>query len=272
MPEGDTVWLAAKRLHEAFAGEVLTRSDFRIPRLATADLSGRRVLEIVPRGKHMLTRVDAGLTLHTHLEMDGAWRIFDAGARWTGGPGHEIRIVLGTGRRTAVGYRIPVIELIETAQEFEVIGHLGPDLLAADFDAAEAFRRLGAEPDAAIADALLDQRNLAGIGNVYKSEVLFLSGVAPWTPVADVADLTRVVDLARRLLLANRERFQRITTGSRRRGEELWVYGRAGRPCRRCGTSISRRMQGQPGRERVTYWCARCQAGPDVTAAAINDA
>jgi endonuclease-8 len=259
-------------MHEALAGDILVTSDFRVPQLATSDLTGRRVLEIVPRGKHMLTRMDGGLTLHTHFEMDGIWRIYDAGAKWTGGPAHEIRLVLATERRAAVGYRMPVIELIETARENEVVGHLGPDLLAPDFDTNEAQRRISEQPDAAIGDALLDQRNLAGIGNIYKSEVLFLSGFDPWMAVREVPDLARVVDLSRRMLIANRERTQRITTGSRRRGEELWVYGRRAKPCRRCGQQIKQRMQGEPGRERVTYWCASCQAGPAVTPAAINEA
>jgi endonuclease-8 len=259
VPEGDTVWRAAKRLHDALAGEVLITSDFRIPRLATTDLTGRRVLEVVPRGKHLLTRVDGGVTLHTHFEMDGIWRVFDADERWSGGPAHEIRIVLGTARCTAVGYRLPVIDLVETAHESELVGHLGPDLLDAGFDATEALRRLATMPDIGIADALLDQRNLAGIGNVYKSEVLFLSGVDPSTPTVDVPELAKLVDLARRLMVANRDRDTRITTGVRRPGEQTWVYGRAGRPCRRCGTRISRRMQGEPGRERVTFWCPSCQ-------------
>jgi endonuclease-8 len=246
-------------MHDALAGDVITVSDFRVPRLATADLTGRQVLEVVPRGKHLLTRIDGGLTLHTHLEMDGSWRVFNAGERWSGGPAHEIRIVLGTERRTAVGYRIPVIDLVETVDEPAVVGHLGPDLLDSEFDATEALRRLEAMPDVGIADALLDQRNLAGIGNVYKSEVLFLSGVDPWTRTGNVADLSKMVDLARRLMVANRDRETRITTGVRRPGEQTWVYGRAGRPCRRCGTAVSRRIQGDQGRERVTFWCPTCQ-------------
>jgi endonuclease-8 len=214
---------------------------------------------VVPRGKHLLIRVEGALTVHTHFEMDGTWRTFSAGERWSGGPTHEIRIVLGTEQRSAVGYRIPVIDVIETAQEIGVVGHLGPDLLDADFDAVEALRRLAAAPDVGIADALLDQRNLAGIGNVYKSEVLFLSGVGPWTATGSVPDLAKLVDLARRLMVANRDRETRITTGVRRPGEQTWVYGRASRPCRRCGTTISRRMQGEAPRERVTFWCTTCQ-------------
>jgi endonuclease-8 len=246
-------------MNTALAGEVLTTSDFRIPRLATADLTGRTVHEVVSVGKHMLTRVDGGLTLHTHFEMDGVWRLFDAGQRWTGGPGHEIRVVLGNDRRTAVGYRIPVIELIETTRENIVVGHLGPDLLDPGFDAEEAVRRLQAHPGTAIGDALLDQRNLAGIGNEYKAEVLFLAGLDPWTPTGEVAGLAKLVELARRVMVANRDRVTRVTTGNRRPGEQSWVYGRAGKPCRRCGTTVQRKRQGDPSRDRVTFWCPRCQ-------------
>jgi endonuclease-8 len=259
VPEGDTVWLAARRMHAALAGDVVTRSEFRIPRYATRDLTGRTVSEVVSRGKHMLTRLEGGLTLHTHFEMDGVWRVFEAGQRWTGGPGHEIRIVLATSKSCAVGYRIPVIDLVETAREAELVGHLGPDLLADDFDVDEAARRLRTQGAVPVADALLDQRNLAGIGNLYKSEALFLCGILPSRPVAEVADVERVVELSRRLLNANRDRDEQITTGSRRRGEQTWVYGREGRPCRRCGAVIRRETQGPAGRERSTFWCPGCQ-------------
>jgi endonuclease-8 len=207
----------------------------------------------------MLTRFDGGLTLHTHFEMEGTWRTFSAGRRWSGGPAHEIRIVLRNEVKTAVGYRIPLIELLDTSHEDSVVGHLGPDLLDPDFDAAEALRRLRDQPDVAVADALLDQRNLAGIGNLYKAEVLFLTGLDPWTLVADVAHLDKIVSLSQRLLVANRDRWEQITTGNRRPGEQTWVYGRAGRPCRRCGTPIRRADQGPTGRERVTFWCPSCQ-------------
>ena len=259
MPEGDTVWLSAKRMHDALAGRRLTASDFRVPHYATTDLSGQTVIAVAPRGKHMLTRFDGGLTLHTHFEMEGTWRTFSAGRRWSGGPSHEIRIVLSNEAKTAVGYRIPVIELLDSSDEDSVVGHLGPDLLDADFDAAEALRRLRDQPDVAVADALLDQRNLAGIGNLYKAEVLFLTGLDPWTLVADVAHLDKIVSLSQRLLVANRDRWEQITTGNRRPGEQTWVYGRAGRPCRRCGTPIRRADQGPTGRERVTFWCPSCQ-------------
>jgi endonuclease-8 len=259
VPEGDTVWLSAKRMHDALAGRRLTGSDFRVPRYATSDLSGQTVLAVVPRGKHMLTRFDSGLTLHTHFEMEGTWRTFTAGQHWSGGPAHEIRIVLSNEVRTAVGYRIPVIELLDTSAEDSVVGHLGPDLLDPEFDEAEALRRLRDAPEVTIGDALLDQRNLAGIGNLYKAEVLFLTGVDPWTAVGEVTNLEKVVSVSRRLLVANRDRDDQITTGNRRRGEHTWAYGRFGRPCRRCATPIRRADQGPPGKERVTYWCPSCQ-------------
>jgi endonuclease-8 len=250
----------------------LTSTDFRIPRYATCDLAGQVVLDVVSCGKHMLTRLDSGLTLHTHFEMDGTWRIFGTGRRWTGGAGHEIRIVLANAQCTAVGYRIPVIDLLETRHEASVVGHLGPDLLAEDFDAGEAQRRLANAGRQPIGEALLDQRNLAGIGNLYKAEVLFLAGVSPWAPTAQVRDLAKLVELSRRLLVANRDRDAQITTGARRRGEQTWVYGRGGQPCRRCGAPVRRAMQGPPDKQRVTYWCPRCQTGPEQMPVAINPA
>jgi endonuclease-8 len=272
VPEGDTVWLSAKRLSQALTGRVLTVTDFRVPRHATADLTGRTVLEIVPRGKHMLTRIEGGLTIHTHFKMTGSWRIFPRGAKWSGGPAHEIRVVLATAHSTAVGYRIPVIDIVRTSEEATLVGHLGPDLLGPDWDKDEAIRRLAAQPAREIGEALLDQRNLAGIGNLYKAEVLFLTGITPWTPVGEVRSLDRLVALSRELMLANREHWPQITTGNRHHGEEHWVYGRAGRPCRRCGTDVLRAMQGGHAEDRVCFWCPSCQAGPAPTAVAISSA
>ena len=176
MPEGDTVWLAAQRMHEALAGRVLTKSDFRVPQLATTDLSGREVLEVVPRGKHMLTRLAGGLTLHTHFRMDGSWHLYRPGDRWTGGPDWQVRVVLENSEWQAVGYRMPVLELIATAEEDGVVGHLGPDALGPDWDADRVVALLLEEPDAEVGTALLDQRNLAGLGNLYRCEVLFVRG------------------------------------------------------------------------------------------------
>jgi len=265
VPEGDTVYLTARGLHAALAGRVLTRTEFRVPQLATTDVSGQRVIETISRGKHLLTRIDNGLTLHTHLRMDGSWREFRTGARWSGGPAHEIRVILVNDDWAAVGYRLPVVELVRTVDEGTVVGHLGPDLLGADWDEDEAVRRLSAAPDREIGPALLDQRNLAGIGNLYKCEVLFLSGVTPWTPIGDVADLSGVVRRAHRLLVANKDHWHQSTTGSLRRGEENWVFRRDKRTCRRCGGPIRRAMHAEPGHEveeRVSFWCPRCQSGP----------
>jgi endonuclease VIII len=264
VPEGDTVYLAARRLHDALAGRVLTRSDFRVPQLATTDLTGQQVLEVVSRGKHLLTRVGSGRTVHTHFRMDGTWHLYRPGTRWSGGPAYQVRVVLENADWQAVGYRLPVVELIATADEHTVVGHLGPDLLGPDWDLAEAVRRLRTDPTREIAPALLDQRNLAGIGNLYKTEALFLSGVTPWTAVADV-DVEAIVRRAQRLMAANRDHWQQSTTGSTRRGEDHWVFERAGRPCRRCGTRVLEALQAEPGRElvaRISYWCPTCQAGP----------
>jgi endonuclease-8 len=259
VPEGDTVWLSAKQLHEALAGRVLTRTDFRVPRLATTSLVGQTVTEVVPRGKHMLTRLDSGLTLHTHFKMDGAWRIYRPGARWAP-PAFQIRLVLANEQAVAVGYRMPVVELVR--DESAVVGHLGPDVMDEEaFDAEEAVRRLAEQPDREIGIALLDQRNLAGVGNLYRVEACFLEGVTPWTAVRDV-DLPRMVDRCVALMRFNRGRWTQSTTGSLRPHETHFVFERTGQPCRACRTRVLSAMQGEQGRERFTYWCPRCQLGP----------
>ncbi|MFF4590683.1 DNA-formamidopyrimidine glycosylase family protein [Streptomyces sp. NPDC001388] len=262
MPEGDTVWQTAKRLHGALAGRVLTTSDFRVPKYATVDLTGRHVLNTVPRGKHLLTRVEGGLTLHTHLRMEGAWKVYGTGERWKGGPAHQIRVILGTADRAAVGYRLQVIRLLRTTEEESVVGHLGPDLLGPDWDPDLALANLLADPARAVGEALLDQRNLAGIGNVYKSELCFLLGVTPWLPVGALPEerAAKLPGLAQRLLEVNRDRPVRRTTGLR--DQDLFVYGRAPRPCLRCHTRIRVADQGDGSQERPTYWCPTCQSGP----------
>ncbi|MFE1948647.1 Fpg/Nei family DNA glycosylase [Streptomyces massasporeus] len=262
MPEGDTVWQAARRLHDALAGKVLTRSDLRVPRFATADLTGRTVLDVTPRGKHLLTRIEGGLTLHSHLRMDGSWKVYGSGQRWSGGPGHQIRAILGNPDRTAVGYRLPVLELLRTSDEHRAVGHLGPDLLGPDWDPDRALANVLQDPARELGEALLDQRNLAGVGNVYKSEICFLLGVTPWLPAGDLPTdrAAKLPALAKKLLEANRDRPIRSTTG--RRGQDLFVYGRAPRPCLRCRTSIRVADQGDGSRERPTYWCPTCQTGP----------
>ncbi|MFJ2893791.1 DNA-formamidopyrimidine glycosylase family protein [Streptomyces sp. NPDC087218] len=266
MPEGDTVLQTAERLRAALAGRPLTRFDLRVPRFATADLTGRTVLDAVSRGKHILIRFEGGLTLHSHLRMDGAWRVHAAGERWRGGPVHQIRAVLANARHTAVGYRLPVLELLRTRDEEKAVGHLGPDLLGPDWDPERALRNLLADPGRPLGEALLDQRNLAGIGNIYKAELCFLARVTPWLPAGELPApvAARLVTTAKQLLEANRARPVRTTTTTRTapRGqgprERLWVYGRADRPCLRCGTPVRVADQGA----RPTYWCPRCQSGP----------
>jgi endonuclease-8 len=170
-------------------------------------------------------------------------------------------VVLGHATQVAVGYRLPVVELVPTPDEDSVVGHLGPDVLADDFDHDEAVRRLLEQPTREVGLALLDQRNLAGLGNLYRNEALFLQGVTPWTPAADV-DLDRLVTRAVRLITANRAHPEQSTTGSLRRGEDHWVFERPGKPCRRCGRPILLAEQGQPPYQRLTYWCGHCQVGP----------
>lgn len=249
------MYLAATRLNAALAGQTLVKTDFRVPRFATVDLSGRRICEVAARGKHLLFRIQDGVTLHTHFMMDGVWQLYRPGARWRA-PAFRARAVLETPPWVAVGFRLAVTELIPTPGEHEVVGHLGPDLLGPDWDPLEAVRRLQERGDWPLGEALLDQTVMAGIGNVYKCEVCWLRGLDPWLRVAEVGDLKGVVGLAKRLIEANRTTGSQVTTGDLRRGRGQWVYARAGRPCRRCGTPIRRH---QEGGERVTYWCPHCQ-------------
>jgi endonuclease VIII len=257
MPEGDIVWYTAGRLRSALAGRALTRSDFRVPRHATADLSGQTVTDVASRGKHLLVRTDAALTVHTHLKMEGSWRITPATTPPPRDP--RVRLVLRNDEFQAVGYQLGVVDLLRTRDEHRVTGHLGPDLLGPDWDVAEAVRRLSAAPDRPVAEALLDQSNLAGIGVIYATEMLFLHGIDPARRVGDVEDLPALVELGQRLLDANKDRLDQVTTSDSRPGRQHWAYGRAGRPCRRCGTPIRRGEAGPPGRERLRFWCPTCQ-------------
>jgi endonuclease-8 len=238
---------------------VLTRCDLRVPTLAATDLSGVGVRRVVSRGKHQLFRLDNELTLHTHFRMDGTWRIFAAGRRWSGGPEFEIRAVLSTMEHSAVGYRLPVVELLPTANEDSVVGHLGPDLLGPDWDLDEAVRRITSTPQRSIGEALLDQRNLAGLGTFYRAELLFLQGIHPRTLVGQVGNLRRMVQRGQQLLFANRWRAEQSTTGDLRSDLRAYVFERPGQPCRRCGTLIRTEEFGPAGQERRSYWCPRCQ-------------
>jgi len=256
MPEGDTVFRTARRLDAALAGHDIARFDLRVPQAATADLTGATIHGCASRGKHLLLRI-GDRTLHSHLRMDGAWLLYRSGEKWRH-PAFRVRAIVGTHDREAVGVDIADIELIPTRDEHRVVGHLGPDPLSDEWDPVEAARRVGADARS-IHVALLDQRNVAGFGNEYAAELLFLRGILPTTPAADV-DTAALVDLGARTIRANRDRTDRTFTGMNRPGRTTWVYGRADRPCRRCGTRILRGAQGaDPPRERVTFWCPECQ-------------
>jgi endonuclease-8 len=262
VPEGDTVWLTAHRLDQALTGRPLTIADFRVPALATVDLTGRSVTAVLARGKHILTRLDDDLTVHSHLRMDGSWYLSRTdGPPPRRHPQHMIRARLGNTDWLATGYRVHDLKVVSRADEAALVGHLGPDLLGPDWDPARAAANLRAHPELAIGEALLDQRMLAGIGNLYKCEVLFIERINPWTPIAAVADpdLDALVATAYRLLRANRDHPEQSTTGHRARDQAHWVYERRGQPCSRCRTRIERGVQGVPPRARGTYWCPRCQ-------------
>ena len=259
MPEGDTVWLTAHRLNAALRGQELTVGDLRVPQLATTDLRGETVTEVVARGKHLLTRFASGHTLHSHLRMDGSWFLTKAGVRPTRSPEHMIRAQLGNANWLATGYRVHDLRIVATDHEDDIVGHLGPDLLGPEWDPERAVANLAAQPDIAIGETLLDQRLLAGIGNMYKCEVLFVERLDPWLPTGAVPDLAKVVATAHRFLRANRDHPEQSTTGRAGRGQEHWVYGRSGAPCLRCRTPIRYAEQGEAPRARATYWCPRCQ-------------
>ncbi len=255
MPEGDTVYATAHRLTEALGGAALTRADLRHPRLSTVELTGRVFERAVSVGKHLFLRFGGDLSLHCHLGMDGSWRVYTGRAPVT----HQTRAVLGAPGKTAVGNLLLEMALLPTADEHRLVGHLGPDLLDpgwSDEHHAEAVRRLTADPARPLGEALLDQKVMAGVGNVYKVELCFLLGVTPWSPVSDV-DADRVVRWARKLLLRNALNPVRNTTGDPRRGRSLGVYGRRRQGCLRCGGPVVH----TPG-ERVSYHCPRCQQGP----------
>ena len=256
MPEGDTVFRTAATLREALVGTTLTRCDIRVPRYATVDLSGRVVDEVLSRGKHLFIRV-GDASIHSHLKMDGSWRVTRGGrpAR----ADHTVRIILETGDVRAAGVDLGVLEVLDRAHDLDAVAHLGPDLLGDDWDPRRAAANLAADPARPIAAALLDQRVLAGVGNVYCNELCFVFGRLPTSAVSTLPDPLRVMTRTREMLWANRLRTNRTTTGNRRPGEELWVYGRAGRPCRRCGTPIRRAESSDATGERVTYWCPSCQ-------------
>ncbi|QIK67204.1 Fpg/Nei family DNA glycosylase [Nocardioides sp. HDW12B] len=265
MPEGDSVYLVARRLERSLDGHTLTRSDLRVPQHATADLVGHRVLAHDTHGKHLLTRLSGDLTLHTHLRMDGSWTVTGPGKQLPRRLMPDVRVVLGVDSgSTAYGVLLPVVDLVRTSEEATVIGHLGPDPLRADWDEAEAVRRLEADPGVPLAAAILDQRLVAGWGNLWANELCFLRGHSPWTPIGDV-DVPALVRLGVKALRRSAKvpGAYQVTTGNTRRGEQHYVAGRARRPCLRCGTEVRvvDAVVNDPSRRR-TWWCPTCQPGP----------
>jgi endonuclease-8 len=253
VPEGDTVFRTAATLRDALVGRTLTRCDVRVPRYATVDLSGHTVDEVLSRGKHLFIRVGPA-SIHSHLKMDGSWRVAPRGVA-----PQKIRILLTAGEITAAGIDLGILEVLERDSDQDVVAHLGPDLLGEDWNPGQAADNLAADPDRGLAAALLDQRVMAGVGNVYSNELCFLFGRLPTSTVASLVDPHRVVTRARDMLWANRLRLNRTTTGNTARGSQLWVYGRGGQPCRRCGTLIARAEQSDLTGDRVSYWCPSCQ-------------
>ena len=258
MPEGDTVHLSAKHLNAALQGAKLTRCDIRVPKFATVDLAGETVHEVASRGKHLLMRIGE-FTIHSHLKMEGSWHLYHHGTPWKR-PAYSARAILETANWVAVGFQLGMLEVVPTAGEESVVGYLGPDLLGPDWNADVAEANLIADPSRPVGLALLDQRVLAGLGNVYRAELCFLRGVLPTRPVGEVEHVDKLIDLAHRLITTNQDRSERTTTG-RLRGQMTWVYRREGKPCMRCGTKIERGSLGEDVHsQRDTYWCPRCQS------------
>jgi formamidopyrimidine-DNA glycosylase len=270
VPEGDSVWKLARRLDRQLTGHVVVRSDFRTPRLATRDVSGRTVLGHDTHGKHLLTRFSGTgssppATLHSHLRMDGSWSTLAPGKRLPGRIQPHVRLVLTLDDgRTVHGILLHDLDLVPTDREHDLVGHLGPDPLRDDWDPDEAVRRLRADPSTPLVTALRDQRAMAGLGNLWANELAFLTGVSPWTPVGEV-DVQRLVERAATMLhhSATVDGAYQVTPGSPVKGDDHWVTGRQRQGCRRCGGPVDVQAE-VPGdaANRRTWWCPACQPGP----------
>jgi endonuclease-8 len=274
MPEGDTIYRAARTLNAALAGQLVTRFETGLALLAQLDrqdpIVGRTVERVSAAGKHLLVTFSNDLVLRTHMRMNGSWHIYRPGERWRM-PARAMRILIATPDWVAVAFNVYAAEFIraDTIARHPPLATLGPDLLG-DFDPVRALQRVRAEGARPVHQVLLDQRVIAGLGNVYKSELLFLSRLHPDTPASAVTDREwlALFERARQLLTANvaesagrgieTYRGLRRTTGRMRPEDRLWVYSRGGRPCRTCGTPIASRKDGDAA--RVTYWCPHCQS------------
>ena len=262
MAEGDSIARLAARLDSVTAGCTITGCDVRHPRWATADLTGQRIVGWVPRGKHLLMRTDATLTVHSHLRMSGRWTVLGPGKRLPRAVAARLRIALRLDDdRTLAGIDLPVLTLVRTGDEHRVVGHLGPDLLDGSTATHEGLARAAARVAAAgarpVLAALLDQRRVAGLGNMWAQELLFLHGVDPWRPASDTDLQALLPDARRRLRHAVDVDPSQSTTG--RRSPRHWVYGRAGRPCLRCATPIAFTDAARATHGRETWWCPGCQ-------------
>jgi endonuclease-8 len=269
VPEGDTIFLAAATLRGALVGETVTRFRSVFPALTRVDddrpIAGRTIETIAAHGKHLLITFSGGLTLRTHMRMNGAWHLYPRGARWRR-PARDMRILVETARATAVAFNVPVAEFLTEPQlsRSRELRALGPDLLADEFDADDARRRIRGRAGDPIADVLVSQRVVAGIGNVFKSEILFMARVYPFAATSAVSDaqIDDVLTIARKVMRASVRLGIRTTRSSLDPRERLWVYGRGGKPCRRCRTPISARKTGDDA--RITYWCSTCQPAPSA--------
>ncbi|MBA2275526.1 MAG: Fpg/Nei family DNA glycosylase [Chloroflexi bacterium] len=283
MPEGDTLFRTAAVLREVLAGRPVTAARGRPDGVALGRVVGSRVGRVEAAGKHLLISFSNGLSLHTHLRMNGSWHRYRTGEAWRRTPARAVAVVEVPGA-VAVCFDAPTVELLDSRALaiHPALAALGPDLLAPESDLAEALRRIGSTSrrEMPLGEALLDQTVVAGLGNVYRSEICFIERVDPFQPVGRLAaaTLTRVVATAQRLISANRNDPARTTTMDatgappgpwrlRRPGDRLYVYGRTGRPCRRCGTPICSTVTG--ALPRRTYWCPTCQpAGAGARAGA----
>ena len=259
MPEGDIVLRVARRLDAALAGQVLTRGELRWGELGGTDLAGAVVVGNVPVGKHLLTRLADGRTLHTHLRMDGHWRIAAAGQERGADRSWRVRVVLGTHRWTCLGRELGMVDLVATRDEQRLVGHLGPDLLADDVDLDLCGQRVRAGGERPVGAVLLDQRVVCGIGTIYLAESLWAHRIHPLRPAREVSEAHEVCATVRRLMLRSADAPLPTATGHGERGRTTHVHGREGRACRRCGTPIAVVEVGPPGQLRPAFFCPTCQ-------------
>jgi endonuclease-8 len=274
MPEGDTIFRTARALHRALAGEAVTGFESVLPKLERVEVdsgvTGRCVEKVEANGKWLLIYFSGDLILLTHMLMSGSWHIYRPGEKWKR-RSLDMRVIIRTAKIEAVGFNVPIAEFhtADSLRRRRVFNQLGPSVLAPEYDDAEILRRLRTRPELTVGQALLFQSLLAGIGNVFKSEICFACGVHPFRMVAtlSISELSCLASTARKFLIANVSDNSggkivtytgiRRTTGRTDSEENLWVYGRRGEPCRRCGTAIESRKQGLDA--RITFWCSNCQ-------------